>query len=671
MAAALLLGIGCSPQKADKMVSDGFKWQIDRFDDLKVLRYQVPDFDSLSLRQKKLVYYLSQAALCGRDILYDQRCAVNLPVRKTLEQIYLAYDGDRGDSRFASFEKYLKKVWFANGIHHHYSNDKFTPGFTESYFDSLVSRTPSLRGKDALLAQVKPAIFDATLYRSTNDQSDGIDMVQASCNSYYEGLTQAEVESYHAALVDPADPKPVMAGLNSRLVKRDGKIEEQVWRVGGLYSPAIEKIVYWLGKAATVAENPKQKEVIEALISYYKSGDLREFDRYSILWLEDTDSQVDFINGFIESYGDPLGYRGSWEANVNFKNMEATGRTEILSRNAQWFEDNSPIDSIYKKESVKGVSAKVITVAQLGGDSYPATPIGINLPNSDWIRRDHGSKSVTIQNITHAYDKVAQDNGFAEEFTLRDEDRHIARKHGALADNLHTDMHECLGHGSGKLAPGVKGDELKNYGSTLEEARADLFALYYLGDDKLIELGIIPDKDVMKAGYYHAIFNGLMGQLVRIEPGKDIAEAHMRDRQLIARWCYEHGKADNVIELVKKDGKTYVVINDYDKLRTLFGELLAMVQRIKSEGDFQACRDLVEGYGVKVDKALHEEVLERFAKLDIAPYSGFVNPVFTPIDKRGNKVKPSDDDAIVDVTVSYPDDYVEQMLWYSREYSFL
>ncbi len=670
--AALLLTAGCGRQNDDKMDVQDFKWQIDRFDDVKVLRYQVPDFDSLSLRQKKLVYYLSQAALCGRDILYDQKFALNLPIRKTLEEIYLSYGGDNNDPRFKAFEKYLKKVWFANGIHHHYSNDKFVPGFTESYFDSLAASTPSLNGKEELLALIKPAIFDPELYRSTCDQSDGIDMVTSSANNYYDGVTQKEAEEYYASLVDSTDPRPVMAGLNSRLVKRDGKIYEEVWRLDGTYSPAIEKITYWLEKAATVAENPAQKATIEALVSYYKSGDLKEFDRYSILWLEDGDSQVDFVNGFIESYGDPLGYKGSWEANVNFKNIEATKRTEVLSRNAQWFEDNSPVDSAYKKEEVKGVSAKVITVAQLGGDAYPATPIGINLPNSDWIRRDHGSKSVTIQNITHAYNEVAEGNGFADEFTLRDEDKELARKYGALAGDLHTDMHECLGHGSGKLAPGIKGDELKNYGSTLEEARADLFALYYLGDDKLVELGIVPNKDVMKAGYYNAIFNGIMGQLTRIEPGKNIAEAHMRDRQLIARWCYEHGKDDNVIEFViPENGKKYVVINDYDKLRDLFGELLREVQRIKSEGDFEAGRRLVEDYGVTVDPELHNEVLERFAKLDIAPYSGFVNPVFTPVDKDGKIADPEKEEQIADIKISYPDDYTEQMLGYSRNYSFL
>lgn len=663
IAAAVLLAVGCGSQKSsDETATADFKWQIDRFDDIKVLRYQVPDFDSLSLKQKELVYYLSQAALCGRDILYDQKFKLNLPIRKTLEAIYVSYNGDKSDPRFLEFEKYLKKVWFANGIHHHYSNDKFVPGFDVAYFDSLVNATPSLKDSGELIAQIKPAIFDPELYKSTTDQRAGIDMVVSSANNYYDGVTQAEAEAFYASLTDTTDPEPVMIGLNSRLVKRDGMIKEEVWRVGGVYSPAIEKIVYWLEKAAGVAENEKQKAVIESLVSYYKSGDLKEFDRYSILWLEDGDSQVDFVNGFIESYGDPLGYKGAWEANVNFKNIEATKRTEILSANAQWFEDNSPIDTIYKKEKVKGVSAKVITVAQLGGDCYPATPIGINLPNSDWIRRDHGSKSVTIQNITYAYNEVAEGNGFMEEFTLREEDREAARKFGALAGDLHTDMHECLGHGSGKLAPGVRGDELKNYGSTLEEARADLFALYHLGDAKLVELGIVPDSGVVKAGYYNAIFNGLMGQLTRIEPGKDLAEAHMRDRQLIAKWCYEKGREQNVIELVKENGKTYVVINDYAKLRGLFGELLKEVQRIKSEGDFEACRDLIEGYGVKVDRELHKEVLERFAKLDIAPYSGFVNPVFTPVVENGK---------IVDVTISYPDNYVEQMLDYSKNYSFL
>lgn len=661
--AVLLITVGCGTQKTDNMEeTPSFAWQIDRFDDVKVLRYQVPDFDSLELQQKKLIYFLSEAALSGRDIFFDQNFKYNLPIRKTLEAIYTNYSGSRDTEDFKNFEKYLKKVWFANGIHHHYSNDKFFPEFSIEYFNSLVAATESLSGQEAIIAEITPAMFDKTLYLSRNNQTSGVDMVASSSNNYYSGLTQKEVEDFYASVIDPTDSKPISYGLNSTLVKKDGKIYEEVWRVGGKYSAAIERIVFWLEKASEVAENGAQKEYIDALVSYYKSGDLKEFDRYNIMWVKDTLSTVDFVNGFIENYGDPMGYKASWESSVNFKNIEATKRTELISSNAQWFEDNSPIDGKFKKPEVKGVSAKVITVAQLGGDCFPATPIGINLPNADWIRKEHGSKSVTIQNITYAYSQAAAGNGFLEEFTLSPEDIAIAKEYGALASDLHTDMHECLGHGSGQLAPGVKGDELKNYGSPLEEARADLFALYYIGDPKMVELGIMPSMDVMKAAYTNTMFNGLMGQLTRIEPGKDIVQAHMRDRQLIAAWVLERGAKDNVVEIIKNGGKSYVQINDYQKLRALFGELLKEVQRIKSEGDFAAGKELIERYAVKVNPAIHAEVLERFATLDIAPYSGFVNPKISPVFKGGE---------IVDVQISYPDNFSEQMLEYAKEYSFL
>lgn len=640
-----------------------FKWQADRFDDIKVLRYQVPGFEKLTLRQKKLVYYLSEAALCGRDILFDQNFKYNLRIRKVLEAIYKEYKGDRSVPEFAAFEKYLKKVWFANGIHHHYSNEKFQPEFSENYFRELVGAVPSLQHEKENVLGLIPVLFDKELYALRVSQEQEGDMVVASANNYYEGVTQREVEQFYGSMLSPDDREPVSVGLNSKLVKEDGKLTEKVWKVGGMYSPVIEKIVYWLEKAVEAAENDRQKAVIEALVDYYRSGDLKEFDRYNILWVADTESFVDFVNGFIETYGDPMGYKASWEATVNFKNEEATRRTEIISANAQWFEDHSPIDVRYRKKKVKGVSAKVITMVQLGGDCYPATPIGINLPNSDWIRKEYGSKSVTIQNITSAYAHASEGDGFMEEFILREEDKELLKTYGILADDLHTDLHECLGHGSGQLAPGIKGDELKNYASPLEEARADLFALYFIGDAKMMELGIVPNMEVMKASYNKTMFNGLIGQLTRIEYGKDIVQAHMRDRQLIAAWCYEKGKADNVVEIVKKDGKSYVVVNDYERLRGLFGELLKEIQRIKSEGDFEAGKNLIETYGVKVNRVIHKEVLERYAALDLAPYSGFINPVLVPVfDGQGE---------MTDVKIEYPENYTEQMLGYSENYSFL
>ena len=642
-------------------------WIVDRFDAIKVIRYEVPGFDELPLREKELIYYLAEAAKSGRDILYDQNCRMNLPVRRTLEVVYENYTGDRTAAEWKALEKYLKKVWFANGIHHHYSNDKFRPEFTEGYLLDVIETIPEERFGElnALRGDVCRAIFDPTLYPTRLNQTDGEDLLLTSSSNYYSGVNQAEAEAFYAGMAAAAgnDPEPISYGLNSQLVKdpATGTLSERTWRVGGMYSPAIERVVYWLEKAESVAEGP-QKENIAALISYYKSGDLKEFDRYNIGWVRDTVSNVDFVNGFIETYGDPLGYKASWEANVNFIDSTACHRTEVISSNAQWFEDHSPVNPAYRKKEVKGVSAKVITVAMLGGDCYPATPIGSNLPNADWIRKEHGSKSVTIDNITYAYDRAAHGNGFDEEFVLRAEDRERMDRYGKLADDLHTDLHECLGHGSGQLAPGVTGTELRSYGSTLEEARADLFGLYYLGDPKMVELGLVPSFDVAKAGYANYILNGLMTQLARIAPGKNVEESHMRNRKLIAEWCYERGKSDNVIEWVKQDGKTYVVVNDFEKLRSLFGELLCEMQRIKSEGDYEAGRDLVERYGVKVDPTLHAEVRERYAALGIEPYGGFVNPEYELVEQDGK---------IVDVKISYPNNYVEQMLGYSRDYSFL
>lgn len=641
-------------------------WIVDRFDDIKVIRYEVPGFEQLPLEEKELIYYLSEAAKCGRDILFDQNCPVNLPVRRTLEVVYENYQGDRTSAEWLALEKYLKKVWFANGIHHHYSNDKFVPEFTEGYLLDVIETIPEEKfgSLNPLRGDVCRAIFDPALYKTRLNQKAGDDLLLTSSSNYYHNVSQAEAEAFYAgvAAADAGNPEPVSYGLNSQLVKDDtGRIYERVWKLGGMYSPAIEKIVYWLEKAQAVAAEP-QKTNIEALISYYKTGDLKEFDRYNIGWVKDTVSNVDFVNGFIEDYGDPLGRKASWEANVNFMDTEACHRTEIISDNAQWFEDHSPVAEAYRKPVVKGVSAKVITVAMLGGDCYPATPIGINLPNADWIRKEYGSKSVTIDNITYAYDMAAHGNGFNEEFVLRAEDRERMDKYGKLADDLHTDLHECLGHGSGQLAPGVKGGELKSYGSTLEEARADLFGLYYLGDPKLVELGLIPSLDVAKAGYAKYILNGMMTQLARIEPGKNVEESHMRNRKLICEWCYERGKADNVIEMVTENGKTYAVVNDFDKLRELFGEMLREVQRIKSEGDYEAGHKLVEQYAVTVDPQLHKEVRDRYYALNIEPYGGFVNPEYELVEKDGK---------IVDVKISYPANYVEQMLGYAKDYSFL
>ena len=637
-----------------------FNYIVDRFADIEVLRYKVPEFENLSLQQKKLIYYLSEAAILGRDILTDQNCKYNLEIRTLLENIYQNYNGDKESNEFKAFEKYLKLVWFANGVHHHYSCDKFTPEFSQEFFTTQVNALPADK-QPANLEILKKVIFDPTFMAKRVNQAEGQDLITTSACNYYDSITQAEVDAYYAAIKNPNDTTPISYGLNSRLVKENGKVVEQVYKVGGMYNDAIVRIVENLTEAAKYAENDAQRKVIESLISYYNSGDLRTFDEYSILWVNDTTSQVDFINGFIESYGDPLGMKGAWESIVNFKNTEASKRTEIISENAQWFEDNAPTDSRFRKEEVKGVSAKVITAAILAGDAYPATPIGINLPNANWIRAAHGSKSVTIENITQAYDEASHGNGFNEEFVIDEPTRELMNKYLFITDNLHTDLHECLGHGSGKLLPGVDPDALKAHGSTLEETRADLFALYYLADPKLVELGLLDNKDAYKAEYYKYMLNGMMTQLMRIEPGKDVEEAHMRNRKLIAEWAYEMGKAENVIELAIIDGETYIKINDYDKLREIFGKQLAEIQRIKSEGDYEAGRILVEKYAVKVDPQLHKEVLERYASLNIAPYRGFVNPIYT-LEKDANG-------EITDVKITYGEGYIEQMLRYSRDYS--
>ena len=670
MVTALSLLTACGGNPKTTAEAEKFDYTVEQFADLQILRYRVPGFEDLSLKQKELVYYLTEAALQGRDILFDQNGKYNLTIRRMLEAVYTGYKGDKNTPDFKAMEVYLKRVWFSNGIHHHYGSEKFVPGFTPEFFRQAVQSVdaatlPLAEGQtvEQLCEEVFPVIFDPTVTPKRVNQAAGEDLVLTSACNYYDGVTQQEAEDFYNALKNPQDETPVSYGLNSRLVKEDGKIQEKVWKVGGLYGQALEKIVYWLKKAEGVAETPEQKAVIAKLMEFYETGDLKTFDEYAILWVKDLNSRIDFVNGFTESYGDPLGMKASWESLVNFKDLEATQRTELISGNAQWFEDHSPVDGQFKKEKVKGVSAKVITAAILAGDLYPATAIGINLPNANWIRSHHGSKSVTIGNITDAYNKAAHGNGFNEEFVYSDAELQLIDKYADVTDELHTDLHECLGHGSGKLLPGVDPDALKAYGSTIEEARADLFGLYYVADPKLVELGLTPSADAYKAQYYTYLMNGLMTQLVRIEPGNNVEEAHMRNRQLIARWVYEKGAAEKVVELVKKDGKTYVVINDYEKVRDLFGRLLAEIQRIKSTGDYAGAHDLVEAYAVKVDPALHAEVLERYKKLNLAPYKGFVNPKY--------EVVTDADGTITDVTVTYDEGYAEQMLRYSKDYSTL
>ena len=661
--ALVILVAGCK-----KTETQDFQWQIDQFSDLRILRYQVPGFDALPLAQKELIYYLSEAALCGRDIITAQNYKHNLTIRRTLDAIVEGYTGDRIDPEWEKFMVYTKRVWFSNGIHHHYSTDKFMPGFTADYFAMLVKESdgvqfPLAQGQtiDDLIIFLQPVIFDPTVDAKKVSQDSTKDLVTESAVNFYEGVTQEEVEKYYKSIADKDDPTPISYGLNTRVVKKNGKVVEEAAYLNGLYGPAIEKIIYWLEKAAGVAENDQQRKVIEKLIEYYQTGDLEKFDEYNILWVDDVESRTDFINGFIEVYSDPMGMKGSWESIVNFKDLVATKRTDTIAANAQWFEDNSPTDSRFKRKEVKGVTAKVITAAMLGGDTYPSTPIGINLPNANWIRRIHGSKSVTLENITYAYDQASLGSGFGEEFSYSEEVLERAKKYGAQAGNLHIDLHEVLGHASGQLLPGVSPEALKNYHSPIEEARADLFALYYLMDDKMVELGLLPNLDAAKADYDGGIRNGLMTQLTRIQPGKTIEQAHMRSRALVSHWVYEKGKPENVISKEIKGGKTYFVINDHQKLRQLYGELLVEVQRITSEGNYKAARDLVETYGVQVDQELHKEVLERYSKLKLAPYGGFINPAYTPVIKNGK---------IVDVKIEYLNDYVKQMLRYGKDYSF-
>lgn len=668
----MLLATSLAACNAPETTESGFNYTDEKFADIQMLRYQVDGFEDLTLQQQTLIYYLSEASLAGRDILFDQNGRYNLRIRRMLETLYTDYKGDRETEDFKNMVTYLKRVWFSNGIHHHYGCEKFEANFSQDFFREALksvdaAKLPLAEGQtvDQLCDEVFPVIFDPSVMAMRVNQKDGEDLVLTSAANYYgEGVTQKEAEDFYAKMKKPGDPQPIMYGMNSRLEEDEkGNLYENTWKVGGLYGPAIEKIVYWLEKAVPFAENEAQAKVLNRLIEYYTTGDLKTFDDYSILWLQDTLSQVDFVNGFTESYGDPLGMKASWEALVNYKNLAATTRAEKMSENAQWFEDHAPIADEFKKKECKGVSAKVITAAILGGDLYPSTAIGINLPNSDWVRRDYGSKSVTIANLTGAYAEASAGSGMNQEFVVDDATRALLSEYGHLCDDLHTDLHECLGHGSGRLAPGVDSEALKAYSSTIEEARADLFGLYYIADEKLVELGLTPNAEAYKSQYYTYMLNGLMTQLVRIKPGFTIEEAHMRNRQLIARWAYEHGKENNVVELIKRDGKTYVQINDYEALRGLFGELLAEIQRIKSTGDFEAARAIVEEYAVNVDADLHKEILERYATLNLAPYKGFINPVYTATyDEAGNITK---------VTLDYTEKYDEQMLRYSRDYNFL
>lgn len=646
-----------------------FSYADEKFADLQLLRYRVEGFEQLSLQQKKLIYYLSEAALCGRDILFDQNGKYNLRIRKMLETIYVDYP-DKDSEDFKALEIYLKRVWFSSGIHHHYGCEKFVPGFSQEFLRKAIytvksSRLPLQAGETLsdFCSEIFPVIFNPDIYSKRVNQAEGDDLIQTSAAYYYDGVTQQEAEEFYNQMKDPEDEEPVMYGMNSRLVKQNGKVFEKVWKTDGLYGEAISCIVYWLRRAMQVAENDKQRNVIGKLIEFYRTGDLKVFDEYSIAWVNDQDSRIDFNNGFIETYGDPLGLKASWESIVDFKDLVATKRTETISSNAQWFEDHSPVDPRFRKEQVKGVSAKVITAAILAGDLYPASAIGINLPNSNWIRSVHGSKSVTIGNLTAAYSKAAQGNGFMEEFVWSNAELKMIREYDNLTDDLHTDLHECLGHGSGKLLPGVDPDALKAYGATIEEARADLFGLYYMADAKMVELGLLPNYEAYKSQYYTYMLNGLLTQLVRIEIGNDIEEAHMRNRALIARWAYQHGKEDGTVEMCQRNGKTYIRIHDYQALRQLFGKLLGEIQRIKSEGDFDAARSLVETYGVKIDLQLHREIKERYAALNLAPYKGFINPVYSAVyDEQGE---------ITDVKISYGENYAHQMLRYSRDYGTL
>ncbi len=648
---------------------DNFAYTDERFADVQLLRYRLDGFAGLPLRTKKFVYYLSEAALYGRDITFDQFGKYNLRIRKTLEAVYTDCTVDRETDGFRALEVYLKRIWFSNGIYHHYGCEKFVPGFSAEYLREAVGKVDACRlplgengTKEGLCEELFPVIFDPSVLPKRVNKAAGDDIVRTSACNYYENVSQTEAEAYYNALKASAGECPPSFGLNTTLVKLpDGSLQEVVWSAKGRYANAIKHITYWLRKAAEAAETDDQREVIRLLVEYYETGDLRLFDDYSVAWVRAVDGMVDFVNGFIEVYGDPLGLKGSWESIVEYKDLAATKRTRTISDNAQWFEDHSPVDKRFRKPLVKGVIANVVCAAMLGGDEYPSTAIGINLPNADWIRAQHGSKSVTIGNLTDAYNKAARGNGFREEFVLDDETRALIDKYGDICDDLHTDLHECLGHGSGRLLPGVDPDSLKAYGNTVEEARADLFGLYYLADGKMVELGLVPDREAYKAQYYTYMMNGLMTQLVRITPGNDIEEAHMRNRALVAYWVLEH--ANGAVELTARDGKTYVAVNDYARLRGLFGQLLGEIQRIKSEGDYVAAREMVERYGVKVNESLHKEVLERYRRLDIAPYKGFINPVMEPVlDAKGD---------IVDINVDYSESYTHQMLRYSNDYGTL
>ncbi|TSA26523.1 MAG: dihydrofolate reductase [Ignavibacteriales bacterium] len=668
----IIIGIttmSCSTNQKNK--EDNFKYSTEQFADLRIQRYQVPGFEELSLRQKQLTYYLYQASLSGRDMIYDQNYKHNLYIRRTLEGIIKTYDGDKSTPDFQKFMTYVKRVWFSNGIHHHYSNKKIIPEFSKEYFARLISGTDEyelpLQNMDTpsdLIKKLTPILFDPKIDGMKVNQDPNVDMIKSSAVNFYEGVTQKEVEAFYKKIVDPKDLEPVSYGLNSKLLREKGEVFERHWKANSMYAAPIQKIIYWLGKAVEVAENEQQKKCFQLLIEYYETGDLKKWDEYNTAWVKDTTSVVDFVNGFIETYNDPLGYRANYESIVSIKDNEATKRIKAISDNAQWFEDNSPILAEHKKKKVKGISAKVITVVVESGDASPSTPIGINLPNANWIRKEHGSKSVNLGNIVHSYNMFANTSGVLEEFAYSQEEIERAKKYGALSDDLHTDMHEVIGHASGQLNPGVgeTNETLKNYASTLEEARADLVALYYVFDQKLVDIGVMPSLDAGKAQYDGYIKNGLMIQLARIQPGENVEEAHMRNRQLIAKWVYEKGLSDNVIEKKVKDGKTYFVINDYNKLKNLFGQLLREIQRIKSEGDYTAGKILVENYGVKVDQEIHKEVLERYKKLNISPYAGFINPKLVLV-MNGNQ--------IIDVKIEYPEDFTKQMLEYAKEYSFL
>ena len=661
-----LLLSGCN----DKPVANNedFKFQVDRFDDTQILRYQIPDFESLDLRQKKLLYYLSEAAKCGRDITFDQNFKFNLLVRKTLDAIVSTYTGDRTTNEFVSFMNYTKKVWFSNGIHHHYSTDKLIPGFSSEYFKQLLLNSDSSKfplNNDQTVEQfltfVTPILFDQNLYAKKVASEKGIDIISASASNFYEGVTLDEVNAYYEKQMDSKDTTPISYGLNTKVVKDNGIVKEVSWKADGMYGKAITQIIFWLDKAKTVAENETQAKEFELLIEYYRTGDLEIWDEYNVLWAGNTEVKIDYVNGFIEVYDDPIATKASWESVVNVKNQKATELTQIIGQQAQWFEDNSPVDKKFKKEKVTGVSAKVIDVVQLGGASYPAAPLGINLPNADWIRKNHGSKSVSLKNIGFAYDQVGK-SGYLDEFVENEEVRELMKKYNDVTGMLHTDLHEVVGHGSGQLLPGTDPGALKGYQTPLEESRADLFGLYYLPDVKLIELGLLPDADAYKAQYDSYILNGLMTQLARVQPGKNIEQAHMRGRQMISKWVFEKGKAENVIEMYQKEDKTFIRINDYEKLRVLFGNLLAEIQRIKSEGDYIAGEAMVENFGVKIDPELHKELLERYAKLNRAVFGGFMNPDLVPV---------IENDEIIDVKVEYPEDYTKQMIQYGEKYSYL